>query len=229
MDAAGVRYRAGVPAEPIPASFLRRIGRRHEASPPLPPLEARPRTPAELRPGEEPATRFAEELALVGGVCERVGEGEVADRVAAILAAEGCTQVAVADDLGLRGETIAQRVGAAPYAEVAADRERAGALDATVTGCAAAIAATGSIVASASAGRAAALIAPVHVCIVEPGGLLPGLVAFYEQMPSLAGGSMLALQSGPSRSADIEKTLILGVHGPRATYVLLVDDPGGVA
>ncbi len=217
-------YRAGVPAEPIPASFLRRIGRRHEAVPPLPPLDARPRTPAELRPGEAPAARFAEELALVGGVCERVGDEQVVDRVAAILTAEGCTAVAVASDLGARADAIAERVQAAPYAEVAADRARAGALDATVTGCVAAIAATGSIVASASAGRAAALIAPVHVCIVEPGRLLPGLVAFYEQMPSLGGGSMLALQSGPSRSADIEKTLILGVHGPRATYVLLVDE-----
>ena len=206
------------------ASFLKRIGRRRDALPALPSLDDRPVTPAELRPGEDPYTRFADELAQVSGVAERVADADVAARVAAILEAEGCTAIAVADDLGPRADGLRESLGAVRYADVVADRERFGSLHATVTGCAAAIAATGSIVTSAGAGRSAALIAPVHVCVVEPGQLLPGLVAFFAQARTLGGGSLLALQSGPSRSADIEKTLILGVHGPRATYVLVVDE-----
>jgi L-lactate dehydrogenase complex protein LldG len=206
----------------LPVTFVQRLAGSRGETPALPPLEARPRTPAELRDGEDPFERFATELVAVGGVAEQVADGDVIDRVAALLEAEGCARVAVSDDLGARRDPIAERVGAARYADLVDDRERLGALQATVTGCACAIAATGSIVASGTAGRAAPLIAPVHVCIVEPGQLLPGLVAFYEAVPTLGAGSLLALQSGPSRSADIEKTLILGVHGPRATYVLVV-------
>ena len=34
---------------------------------------------------------------------------------------------------------------------------------------------------------------------------------------------MLSLTTGPSRTADIEKTLVVGVHGPKEVYVFLVD------
>ncbi|MCK5078809.1 MAG: LUD domain-containing protein, partial [Bacteroidales bacterium] len=36
--------------------------------------------------------------------------------------------------------------------------------------------------------------------------------------------SMISLITGPSRTADIEKTLVMGAHGPRELYVFLVDD-----
>ena len=36
--------------------------------------------------------------------------------------------------------------------------------------------------------------------------------------------SMISTITGPSRTADIEKTLVLGAHGPREIFVLLIDD-----
>ncbi len=36
--------------------------------------------------------------------------------------------------------------------------------------------------------------------------------------------SLISLISGPSRTADIEKTLILGAHGPKEIYLFLIDD-----
>ena len=98
------------------------------------------------------------------------------------------------------------------------DRERLGALEATVTGCALAVAATGSIVTTAPAGRAAALIAPLHVCVVASATLVGGLAEALRRLPA---SSMAAFQSGPSRTADIEKKLILGMHGPGVTHVIV--------
>src|SRR2546428_120142 len=40
--------------------------------------------------------------------------------------------------------------------------------------------------------------------------------------------SMIILATGPSRTADIEKTLVLGAHGPKEVYVFLIDDSGAV-
>ena len=40
--------------------------------------------------------------------------------------------------------------------------------------------------------------------------------------------SMINLATGPSRTADIEKTLVLGAHGPKEVYVFLIDDSSTV-
>lgn len=99
----------------------------------------------------------------------------------------------------------------------------------SVTGCEYLVARTGSIVMSAAqkSGRNASVYAPIHVCIAFASQLvydvkdaLEGLKEKYgEQIPSL-----ITFATGPSRTADIEKTLVVGVHGPKEVYVFLVDD-----
>ncbi|MFM2139570.1 MAG: hypothetical protein RJA57_1877 [Bacteroidota bacterium] len=100
--------------------------------------------------------------------------------------------------------------------------------DVSVTGCEFLVARTGSILLSAAApdGRSSSVYAPVHVCIAYTHQLVydirDALLRFKErygaQLPSL-----LTLATGPSRTADIEKTLVVGVHGPREVYVFLVE------
>jgi L-lactate dehydrogenase complex protein LldG len=190
--------------------------------PPLPDVSDLPAVHTELRAGEQLYDRFAHELTAVKGTCERRPAAEVGAAVAAALG--GARRVALGGDLRDQRAAVdaglaAAGITAIPYAEAVADRAVLGALEATVTGCALAVAATGSIVVSASAGRAAALIAPLHVCVVGAGQLVGGLA---EALRTLPPGSLTAFQSGPSRTADIEKVLILGMHGPGATHVIVV-------
>jgi len=203
-------------------AFLARLGRARPG-PALPDVAALPDVHTELRAGEDPYSRFAAELAAVAGTSERCAPDAVPAAVAAVLG--DARAVALATDLGAFAEPVRAALVAAglepvDYAEVAGDRDRLGALQATVTGCAVAVATTGSIMTTASAGRAAALIAPLHVCVVAEGQLVGGLAEALRRMPAT---SLAALQSGPSRTADIEKTLILGMHGPGATHVIVAD------
>ena len=80
-------------------------------------------------------------------------------------------------------------------------------------------------------GRIPSVYAPVHVCVATSSQLvydikdgLNGLKEKYRQyLPSL-----ITFATGPSRTADIEKTLVVGVHGPKEVYCFVVDDsPGG--
>ena len=100
--------------------------------------------------------------------------------------------------------------------------------DAAVTTCEALVARTGTIVLSSAgrSGRTVSVYAPVHICIAYTDQLVydirDGILALKEkygsQLPSL-----MTFATGPSRTADIEKTLVVGVHGPKEVYLFLVD------
>jgi len=99
-----------------------------------------------------------------------------------------------------------------------------------ITSCEALIARTGSIVISNGneSGRRLGIYPPVHVVIAYTSQLVMDLKdAFvllknkYSDLPS-----MISTITGPSRTADIEKTLVLGAHGPKQLYLLLLDDGG---
>ena len=98
-----------------------------------------------------------------------------------------------------------------------------------VTSCEFLIARTGSMLLSSAQnnGRTASVYAPVHICIAYGSQLVfdvaDGLKALQEKYTDNYP-SFVTLASGPSRTADIEKTLVTGVHGPKEVYCFLVDD-----
>ena len=85
------------------------------------------------------------------------------------------------------------------------------------------LAETGSVVLAASPDepRARSLLPDVHIALLREDRILPGLddlfAAVGAELPSA-----LAIVTGPSRSADIEQSLTIGVHGPGEVHVVLI-------
>ena len=98
-----------------------------------------------------------------------------------------------------------------------------------LTSCEALVARTGSVVVAAAtaSGRRLSIYPDQHIVVARPaqvvaeiGDALRAVQERYgDQLPS-----MLSLTTGPSRTADIEKTLVLGAHGPRRLTLFLLED-----
>lgn len=100
--------------------------------------------------------------------------------------------------------------------------------DVAITGCEYLVARTGSIVMSAAqiSGRTTSVYAPIHICIATTDQLVYDLKDALQQVKEKYGNnipSVITFASGPSRTADIEKTLVVGVHGPKEVYLFLVE------
>ena len=94
--------------------------------------------------------------------------------------------------------------------------------DVSITSADAALAETGSIVISSGPGRsrAASLLPPVHIALVPVSKLMPDIFSWTAK-PKNEFPSQFLLISGPSKTADIEQTLVVGVHGPKQFIVIL--------
>jgi L-lactate dehydrogenase complex protein LldG len=97
--------------------------------------------------------------------------------------------------------------------------------DVGITGCFCAIAETGTLVfvTGAQTPSATFLLPDTHVAIVRVDQLVSGMEEAFSRVR--ANGAMpraINLVSGPSRTGDIEQTIVLGAHGPRRVHIILV-------
>jgi len=104
-------------------------------------------------------------------------------------------------------------------------------LDARIglTRCEYLIARLGSVMVSSrlSPGRKITVYPEIHVVLGFTSQLVPDLEQALTDLKKKYRGdfpSMVSLVSGPSRTADIEKTLVMGAHGPKELFVFLIDD-----
>lgn len=78
--------------------------------------------------------------------------------------------------------------------------------------------------------RLLSLVPPVHIAVVRTSEILPSFSAALEKLHwAEVQPRNAVLISGPSKSADIEVTLRVGIHGPVKLIVLVVDDSGRTA
>ena len=98
-----------------------------------------------------------------------------------------------------------------------------------LTLCESLIARNGSIMVSNAnaAGRRLSIYPHQHIVVAYTSQLVMDLKDSFKLIKNKYGTnlpSMLSVITGPSRTADIEKTLVLGAHGPKDLYVFLLDD-----
>ncbi len=100
--------------------------------------------------------------------------------------------------------------------------------DVGITNCEALVAQTGSVlVTNNNGGRALSVLPPHHVVIATREQMLPDLTAAFRVLEERYGAnypSMMGFITGPSRTGDIERILVLGAHGPKKLTILLIEN-----
>lgn len=100
--------------------------------------------------------------------------------------------------------------------------------DLGVTGCDCLVSQTGSIIVSthSAGGRALSVLPPVHLVIARRDQIVPDLaaaMALLRKRYDAHWPSALSVITGPSRTADIEKILVMGAHGPKRLVLYFAD------
>jgi L-lactate utilization protein LutC len=175
------------------------------------------------------AARFSEALTAVKGEVRRAADLDGAlEEVAQILEEIKATRGIVDDDPLLDKIDLAKRWPDVNWFTVGRNegdlRQFAAAADVGISIAEAALAETGSVVVSSGPGRSrfTSLLPPVHLALVPTSRLTPDIFTWIaghdRQFPS-----SLTLISGPSKTADIEQTMAIGVHGPGRFVAILYE------
>ncbi|MFB6318048.1 lactate utilization protein C [Saccharicrinis sp. FJH54] len=171
----------------------------------------------ELVPVDEDLTsEFQKQIEKVSGICYKIDSpDQLAEKIEFHVKEEDIDGVACSSE-------IISSITGIQY-KASADNE-----DAFVVPCEALIASTGSVLVSAVSGgnRRNHVFPPVLFVIASNSQLVPYLKQGIEVLKSKYNKlpSMVSLITGPSRTADIEKTLVLGAHGPKKLIVFLLPE-----
>jgi L-lactate dehydrogenase complex protein LldG len=175
--------------------------------------------------------QFTDALASLGGVARTLSDADaftafVDDAIAAARGADPTRRVRVVLTNEPECAAVAYALGARDDIDVVdyTDAAAVATADVGFTGARGAVALTGSIVVDAGRanGRTVSLLPPLHVALVATTAVVATPGDLWRTMADPMPSNLVQI-TGPSRSADIELIITLGVHGPRALWVGLVD------
>lgn len=205
---------------PAKENMLKRIREALSNPVPLPFPQSEGNSSVFVENNEDPLVIFAEEFTkLQGKFSFCANEADLKIQLQNLIAEKGWTKVYCRES---KLNDILNSISIASYNDLPS-------CDVSITGCETLVARTGTMVLSAAqeSGRTTSVYAPIHVCIAYTNQVV------YDLKDALLGlkekyvdsfPSFVSFASGPSRTADIEKTLVTGVHGPKEVYCFLVEN-----
>lgn len=202
-------------------NILKKIREALSNSTPLPFPQSEGNQPLYQPLDQEPEVEFAERFTqLLGKFIYCINQQEFAFQLGSLIRKQEWNKV-FCQEPGLLGSAIVQIEDRITPTELST-------CDVSITGCECLVARTGSIVMSSAqnSGRTASVYAPIHICIAYTSQVVVDLKEAIQLCREKYGNnlpSLITFATGPSRTADIEKTLVVGVHGPKEVYVFLIE------
>jgi len=161
--------------------------------------------------------RFTEELLALNGEVTICKEADLPEKIIALLQEKNIDRVQTWNQIPGLDESVLTEAG------ISVQHEADGNIRAGITGALAGSAETGTLVIPGGEGQplTASLLPGIHIAVLRASNILTSLEAVME-LPGIAEAPAVTLVSGPSRTADIEMTLTIGVHGPGELRVFLL-------
>ncbi len=204
---------------PAKENILKRIRQALSNPVPLPFPQSEGNQSVYTSSQEDDAVVFAEEfIKLQGKFAFCLHENDLQKQLALLMSEKGWSKIYCREEKFI---SLLEALSIKPYQDLAS-------CDVSITGCEYLVARTGTIVMSTAqqSGRTASVYAPIHLCIAYGSQLVFDLkesLQFFKEKYAANMPSLITFASGPSRTADIEKTLVTGVHGPKEVYCFLVE------
>jgi len=169
-------------------------------------------------PKKDRVETFYEELTALGGHVYRVPQEKLNEKLVEFLQTKNVDAALMWDKITGVDEA---RLTEAGISLVRSDDAN---VKIGITGAASAIAETGTLVIASGKGQSlsASLLPEIHIAIIMSSQIVQTLEEAM-MLNEMKSASAVVLVSGPSRTADIEMTLTIGVHGPGELHVFLVD------
>jgi L-lactate utilization protein LutC len=163
-------------------------------------------------------SQFMEELTKVNGMVRQTNSDNLTHEIIDLLASRQIYEIHL--EPGVLDEAALRKAG------IAIRRTPDAAIRAGVTGAICGLADTGSILIADGEGDPlkASLLPEIHIAVLCASNILPTLADAF-RLPLLTRSRSAVIITGPSRTADIEMSLTIGMHGPRELHIFLVDSP----